>query len=108
MTLEKLETNWLRLDGINRKERLSDWEIDTIVGKEKKGAILTATKRKTSFLLMKKLSKEKNAKDLALELFYLLVPYKKWYYLSLPIMVVSFMNINHSEIYSHQIKKTSE
>jgi IS30 family transposase len=42
-----------------------------------KGAILTATERTTGFLLMKKLPKGKNAKALAKELFFLLLPYKQ-------------------------------
>ncbi|MDR3183934.1 MAG: IS30 family transposase [Prevotellaceae bacterium] len=41
----------LRPEKINLKERFGDWEIDTIVGKEGKGAILTATERTTGFLL---------------------------------------------------------
>ena len=43
-----------RPDIINNKERFGDWEIDTIVGAENKGAILTAVERKSGFLLMKK------------------------------------------------------
>ncbi|MDR3133877.1 MAG: IS30 family transposase [Prevotellaceae bacterium] len=84
----------LRPAVINNKERYGDWEIDTIVGKENKGAILTATERKTGFLLMKKLPKGKNAKDLAIELFYLLLPYKK--------MVLSITSDNGSEFYEHK------
>jgi hypothetical protein len=40
-----------------------------VIGKEGKGAILTATERKTGFLLMKKLKRGKNAKSLAREFF---------------------------------------
>jgi IS30 family transposase len=46
-------------DIINQKERFGDREIDTVVGSENKGAILTATERTTGFLLMKKLPKGK-------------------------------------------------
>ncbi|MDR0728926.1 MAG: hypothetical protein LBF19_02215 [Prevotellaceae bacterium] len=67
----------LRLEVISKKERIGDWEIDAVIGKENKGAILTATERKTGVLLTKKLPKGKNAKDLAMELFYLLLAYKK-------------------------------
>ncbi|KAA6332902.1 hypothetical protein EZS27_018633 [termite gut metagenome] len=42
---------------INQKQRFGDWEIDTIVGKENQGAILTVTERKTGLLLMKKCPK---------------------------------------------------
>ncbi|MDR0693981.1 MAG: IS30 family transposase, partial [Prevotellaceae bacterium] len=84
----------LRPEVINKKERIGDWEIDTIIGKENKGAILTATERKTGFLLTKKLPKGKNAKNLAIELFYLLLPYKK--------MVLSITSDNGSEFYEHK------
>ena len=50
--------------------------MDTIIGKEGKGAILTATERKTGFLLMKKPKCDKNAKNIAWKLFLLLLPYK--------------------------------
>jgi IS30 family transposase len=66
-----------RPDVINQRERLGDREIDTIVGPENKGAILTAAERTTGFLLMKKLPRGKNAKALAKEFFFLLVPYKQ-------------------------------
>jgi IS30 family transposase len=79
---------------INRKGRFGDWEIDTIVGKEHKGAILTVTERRSGFLLMKKLPKGKNAKALAMELFYLLLPYKK--------MVLSITSDNGGEFCEHQ------
>ncbi|KAA6336089.1 hypothetical protein EZS27_015739 [termite gut metagenome] len=84
----------LRGQVINNKERLGDWEIDTIVGKENKGAILTVTERKTGFLLMKQLSKGKNAKALAKELYLLLLPYKKF--------VHSITSDNGTEFYEHK------
>lgn len=37
---------------VNNKERYGDWAIDTIIGENQKGAILTITERKTKFLLM--------------------------------------------------------
>ncbi|KAA6308912.1 hypothetical protein EZS27_039507, partial [termite gut metagenome] len=79
---------------INQKQRFGDWEIDTIVGKENKGAILTLTERKTGFLLMKKLSKGKNAKALAKELYLLLLPYKNFVY--------SITSDNGTEFYEHK------
>jgi Transposase and inactivated derivatives, IS30 family len=63
---------------INNKERMGDWEIDTIVGKENKGAIVTVTERQTGFLLMKKLPKGKNAKGLCAAVFQLMLPYKNF------------------------------
>ncbi|KAA6335557.1 hypothetical protein EZS27_016235 [termite gut metagenome] len=79
---------------VNQKQRFGDWEIDTIVGKENKGAILTATERKTGFLLMKKLPKGKHAKALAKELVFLLLPYKDH--------VHSITSDNGTEFYEHK------
>ncbi|KAA6347605.1 hypothetical protein EZS27_004935 [termite gut metagenome] len=79
---------------INQKQRFGDWEIDTIVGKENQGAILTATERKTGFLLMKKLPKGKHAKALAKELIFLLLPYKDH--------VHSINSDNGTEFYEHK------
>jgi IS30 family transposase len=83
----------LRPEIINQKERFEDWETDTVVGPENKGAILTATERTAGFLLMKKLPKGKNAKALANELFRLLLPYKH--------CVHSITSDNGSEFYEH-------
>jgi IS30 family transposase len=83
-----------RPDVINEKQRFGDWEIDTIVGPQNNGAILTATERLTGFLLMKKLPEGKNAKALAKELFYMLVPYKKF--------VHSITSDNGTEFYQHK------
>lgn len=62
---------------INNKERFGDWEIDTIIGKNHKGAIVTIVERKTGFFMMKKLNKGKDAKGLAKQLIEMLLPYKK-------------------------------
>jgi IS30 family transposase len=83
-----------RPDVINKRERFGDWEVDTIVGPENKGAILTITERLTGFLIMKKLTEGKNAKALAKELYYMLLPYKK--------AVHSITADNGTEFYEHQ------
>jgi len=83
-----------RPDEINNRERFGDWEIDTIVGAGNKGAILTITERLTGFLMMKKLPKGKNAKALAKELYYMLLPYKS--------AVLSITSDNGTEFYEHQ------
>ena len=44
---------------------LGDWEMDTILGKEGKGAIVTLVERKSSFMLMEKLDTGKLAVPLA-------------------------------------------
>ena len=60
---------------VDTKERFGDWEIDTIVGKENKGAIVTIVERKSAFLIMEKLEHGKNAKELAKVVSRLLYPY---------------------------------
>ena len=67
----------LRPEIVDKKERIGDWEIDTIIGKEGKGAILTLTERKTGFLLMEKLTYGKQAEPLAKVVVRLLYAYKK-------------------------------
>jgi IS30 family transposase len=78
----------------NNRERFGDREIDTIVGAGNQGAILTATERLTGFLLMKKMPNGKNAKGVAKELYYMLLPYKK--------AVLSITSDNGTEFYEHQ------
>ena len=68
----------LRSDIINNKERFGDWEIDLIIGKDRKGAIVTIVERTTAFFLMKKLPFGKNAKELAEVVIDMLMPYKKY------------------------------
>lgn len=68
----------LRSDVINNKERFGDWEIDLIVGKENKGAIVTIAERTTAFFMMRKLPYGKNAKKLAEEVVDMLLPYKNF------------------------------
>ena len=63
---------------VDTRTRFGDWEIDTIVGKEGKGAIVTLTERKTGFLLMEKLPKGKQSKALADTVIRLLLPFKQW------------------------------
>ena len=46
-----------RPDYINNKLRFGDWEIDTIIGENHKGAIVTIVERKTAFFMMRKLDK---------------------------------------------------
>jgi IS30 family transposase len=66
----------LRPEVINKKQRYGDWEIDTIIGKGNKGAIVTVVERKSAFLLMTKLGGKK-PKDLAKAVVRLLAPYKQ-------------------------------
>jgi len=63
---------------VDKKQRMGDWEIDTIIGKNQKDAIVTIVERKTAFLMMKKLNKGKNAKGLAEQVIEMLLPYKNF------------------------------
>lgn len=65
-----------RPEAICNKERFGDWEIDTIIGKDGKGAIVTIVERTTAFFMMKNLPKGKNAKSLAESVVGMLLPYK--------------------------------
>jgi len=78
---------------VNKKERFGDWEIDTIVGKNHKGAIVTAVERKSGFILMRKL-KSKSAAHLATETIRLLAPYK--------YLVHSITSDNGTEFANHE------
>ena len=60
---------------VDEKKRIGDLEIDLIIGKNNKGAILTIVDRKTRYLWMEKLS-GKNAKEVAEKLTKALIPYK--------------------------------
>lgn len=60
---------------VNQKLRLGDWEIDTIIGKNHKGAIVVIVERKSGFFLMKKLN-GKDAAALAKAVIRLLAPFK--------------------------------
>ena len=82
-----------RTDNINNKQRYGDWEIDTIVGKGHKGAIVTVVERKSSFILIRKL-KSKNAAHLATETIRLLAPYKD--------LVYSITSDNGTEFANHE------
>ena len=52
-----------------------DFEMDTIVGKYGKGAIVTLAERNTSFTLARKLPEGKNAKALAEMVILMSLPY---------------------------------
>ena len=56
--------------------RFGDWEMDTIVGKDGKGAILTLTERSTNIVLMERLPEGKRPEPLAKVVIRLLFPYR--------------------------------
>ena len=57
-------------------KRFGDFEMDTIVGNNNQGAILTIVERSTNMLFMKKLKHGKDADELAQTAIILLAPYK--------------------------------
>jgi IS30 family transposase len=79
---------------INDKMRFGDWEIDTIIGEENKGAIVTIVERQTGFLFMKKLPQGKVACGLAKTVVDLLLPYKN--------IVYSITSDNGTEFAEHK------
>ena len=61
---------------VDAKARFGDWEMDTIVGKDGKGAIVTLVERTTKKMLMAKSPKGKNAKTVAKLVVQLLKPFE--------------------------------
>jgi transposase, IS30 family len=64
-----------RPEVVNLKKRFGDWEIDTIVGVNNKGAIVTMVERQTAFMMMEKLEHGKSAKELTKTVVQLLTAY---------------------------------
>lgn len=56
--------------------RFGDWEMDTIVGKDGKGAMLTLVERSQGYAIIAKLAKGKNAKGVAQTVYRELLPFK--------------------------------
>ena len=61
---------------VDNKERVGDWEIDTVIGKNHKGALVTAVERKTKFSCIRHVHK-KEAALVAKALIEMLSPFKK-------------------------------
>lgn len=57
-------------------KRFGDFEMDTIVGRNNQGVILTMVERSTNMLFMKKLKYGKDAEELAKAVVQILAPYK--------------------------------
>ena len=68
--------------------------MDTIVGRNNKGAIVTIIDRSTDRLLMRKLTHGKDAKEAAKTIVHLLEPYRKW--------IKTINTDNGSEFYRHE------
>ena len=75
--------------------RFGDWEMDTIVGKDGKGAIVTLTERSTNMILMERLPNGKHPEPLANVVIRLLFPYRH--------TVRSITTDNGSEFCAHKL-----
>lgn len=75
--------------------RFGDWEMDTIVGKDGKGAIVTLTERSTNMLLMERLPQGKRPEPLAKVVIRLLFPYRH--------TIRSITTDNGSEFCAHRL-----
>jgi len=80
---------------VDAQERYGDWEIDTVIGENQKGAILTITERKTGFLLMEKMEFGKQAESLAKAAIRMLFAYKN--------TVHTITSDNGSEFAKHEL-----
>jgi IS30 family transposase len=62
---------------VDQRERLGDWEVDTILGKGRRQAIVTLTERKTRLALIHKVER-RTAQAVQEAISYLLKPYKSY------------------------------
>ena len=62
---------------VDQRSRIGDWEVDTIIGKNHKQAIVTLTERKTKLSLMKRV-KQKTATNVANAIIELLKPISEY------------------------------
>jgi len=82
-----------RPEVVDAKTRFGDWEVDTIIGKNHKTAILTVTERKSQFELMVKTDGTKAA-SIRKQMINLLAPYKR--------LVKTITSDNGKEFAKHQ------
>ena len=75
ITIKNRVTIDQRPEIVAARQRFGDWEIDTIVGQNNRGAIVTMVERKTAFMMMEKLEHGKNATKLAKVVVRLLTAY---------------------------------
>jgi len=78
---------------VDEKKRIGDWEIDTIIGKHHKGAIVTAVERNTKFTCMRRVPK-KEAVLVAKALVDMLKPYEH--------LVLTITSDNGKEFAAHE------
>jgi len=83
---------------VNKKERIGDLEIDTVIGQNHKGALLTINDRVSSMVFIAKLN-GKNAEELAKKTIDILFPYKNF--------INTITSDNGKEFAEHKIISTS-
>lgn len=83
-----------RPEVVERRERVGDWEADTIIGKHQKQAIVTLVERRTGFLCIKHV-KQKTASAVGKAIVALLKPYKD--------QVHTITSDNGSEFAKHEL-----
>jgi len=66
-----------RPDIVEKRSRLGDWELDTIVGKNHKQAIVTLTERRSGLALIKRVERS-TASQVSKAIISLLQPHDKW------------------------------
>ncbi|STX81279.1 IS30B/C/D transposase [Legionella busanensis] len=79
---------------MDEKGRIGDWEIDTIIGKNRKHAVVSIVERKTKFTILKKVNR-KTAENVSLATIDALKRY--------PNSVLSITADNGSEFAKHEI-----
>jgi len=82
-----------RPECVKDKKRVGDWEIDTIIGKDSKGAIVTIAERATAFVLIAKLN-GRDAMELAKAVVRLMAPFKQ--------LVLTITSDNGTEFAMHK------
>jgi len=75
-------------------KRFGDFEMDTIVGKNNKGAIVTLMEKSTNMIFMRKLTHGKNAEETAITVVRLLEPFKN--------VIQSITTDNGTEFANHE------
>lgn len=65
-----------RPEAVDRRNRIGDWEMDTIVGKNGRNAIVVLTERLSRFTMIRRSPGGKNAKSVADTVIDMLLPYK--------------------------------
>ena len=82
---------------VEKRQRIGDWEADTILGKGRRQAIVTLTERKSRFALLRKVERRK-AELVCDAMIDLLQPFRIVRIRSLPIMAKSLLNMSASLI----------